>query len=173
MSLREAQDWYNLLSGDATEHYISPNDTKNAVRQTYLDVADFVQVGDGINGEKGSLYTPDPSTIPGLLPTSSTTWDELNTVWPLPFTGLSPAGWRKLGAVGGVVWSGPMAVGQGDTTKSVTHGLNQSTVSITLLDSGGSVVHADAHVIDANSVGFNFGAGLAVAETFTVIVRGI
>lgn len=176
MGLTEAQVWYNQSGTDATEHYISPNDTKNAVRQTYLDVAEFVRVGDGVNGEKGKLYAPDTTdlaTVPPNVPTSSTTFDELSPAWPLPFIGVIPRGWRELGAVGGVVWEGPMAVAQGVAASQVVHGLNQSKVTVTLLDSASNIVHADAHVVDPNTVGFNFNPGLAAPETFTVIVRGI
>lgn len=121
--LKSAQLWYDPSKGnpgspDDPQHnaqYISPADTKNALRQTYLDAADFIRVGDGTNGKVGHIYKPDtstPATLPYYLDTKQPFkdmltaprdyWEGTADPWPLPFTatgGATPTGWVDLGAM--------------------------------------------------------------------------
>lgn len=84
MSRDDAKKWYNPRIGDPQTQYISPDDAKQALHQTYADMGDVIQFGDGINGINGHLYTPDPYFA---------------DVDAATFVGLNPVGWLDRGLV--------------------------------------------------------------------------
>lgn len=132
--LKSAQNWYDPGHGnpgepDNSQHnaqYISPFDTKNALRQTYLDAADFIHLGDGTIGKKDWLYKPNTNPGPGdpplpkYLDTSQPFKDMLTAPrnywlgtadpWPAPWpvalppgqtAPYEPPGWVAFAQVGG------------------------------------------------------------------------